>query len=541
MIRNEAAPAESYVRRTVCMVLAGTLLTSCTSSVFSNPSGAANDSTGFSVGISGDTAIVGVRGSGTNNAGKALVYQRSGTAWALQATLTSSTPSNEAAFGWSVGVSGDRAIVGALTDASLGYVSGAAYIFERNGGTWTQVARLVGDSAPETGLGQSVAISGDYAVVGAPLPPATTFTGPGHAFVYRRDQVSSWVLDATLSASDAVDFIEFGSSVSADGDKIVVGAKRGVVGGVVGGAAYVFRQSSGVWSQEAKLSASDAAYHDFFGTSVAVSADRILVGAKEDDDKGDGSGAAYVFERDVEQNLWLEVQKLTAPNGTEGDNFGLSVGLSGQRAIVGAWLADGAASTTGAAYVFRAAGSAFDPIDPIFRPDGVYGDGFGFSVAISGDCAVVGAVNDDVGGELNVGSASYYCGLPGAVTAKVVVDIICCVQVPDPAGPVIVTTRIVNSGATKAIGRRWVEAVGPDGASTVVIGPEALVIAGGTSASERLPFRPPSSLLGQRLELRLRWQDAGGVRTRRARFTQLPKVAPGRPAAGGDIRERRNR
>ena len=296
MIRNGAALAESYVRTTVFMVLAGTLLASCTSSVFSNPGGAANDSTGFSVGISGDTAIVGVRGSGTNNAGKALVYQRSGTAWALQATLTSSTPSNEAAFGWSVGISGDHAIVGALTDASLGYVSGAAYIFERNGGTWTQVARLVGDSAPETGLGQSVAISGDYAVVGAPLPPATTFTGPGHAFVYRRDQVSSWVLDATLSASDAVDFIEFGSSVSADGDKIVVGAKRGVVGGVVGGAAYVFRQSGGVWSQEAKLSASDAAYHDFFGTSVAVSADRILVGAKEDDDKGDGSGAAYVFD-----------------------------------------------------------------------------------------------------------------------------------------------------------------------------------------------------------------------------------------------------
>ncbi len=138
MIRNGAALAESYVRTTVCMVLAGTLLASCTSSVFSNPSGAANDSTGFSVGISGDTAIVGVRGSGTNNAGKALVYQRSGTAWALQATLTSSTPSNEAAFGWSVGISGDRAIVGALTDASLGYVSGAAYIFERNGGTWTR-------------------------------------------------------------------------------------------------------------------------------------------------------------------------------------------------------------------------------------------------------------------------------------------------------------------------------------------------------------------------------------------------------------------
>jgi hypothetical protein len=509
--------AETLARGGVCMVLSGGFFAAC--GPFPNPGGAANDQTGFSVGISGDTAIVGVPKSGGDNAGKALVYQRSGTAWGLQATLIPDTPSYEAAFGWSVAISGDRAIVGAFTDSAIGYISGAAYIFERTGTTWTQAARLLGDSEPEVGLGQSVAISGDYAVVGAPLPPATTFTGPGHAYVYRRDSGTGvWLHDATLIASDAVDFIDFGTSVSVDKDVIAVGAERGVEGGVVGGAVYVFRRTGGVWNEEAKLTASDAAYHDLFGASVSVSGNRILVGAKEDDDMGDASGSAYIFAYDDGTSTWLEAQKLTANNGTEGDNFGRSVSISGGRAIVGAWLGDGPGSTTGAAYTYRTVGSDFDLANTLFKPDGAYGDGFGFSVAISGDCAAVGAVNDDVDGLPNVGSAYYSCGLPGPTFDKIVVDIICCVQIPDPAGPVIVTTRIANNGERTVQGRRWVEAIGRDGTSAVLVEPKSVSVAPGRTTSERLAFHRPAEIPAETFELLLVWQDASGILTAHVPF-----------------------
>ena len=490
--------------------------TACNPSRFPNPNGQAQDQAGFSVGIDSAFAIVGVPRSDTlqPNGGKALIYRRSGNSWVLDATIVPGDPSHNADFGWSVGISGDRAIVGAFTHAELPYITGAAYFFERVDGAWTEMAHFLGDSAQESGFGASVAISGDYAVVGAALPPPPTFAGPGRAFVYRRDSASgSWARDTILTASDQIDFIEFGTSVAIDGDLIVVGAERGVKGGaVIGGAAYVFRRNGTTWSEEAKLTASDAAYHDFFGASVDVSGDRILVGAHEQDDEGDAAGATYVFTRNTSTGVWSESQILTPDHSNAGDNFGRAVAIDGGRALIGAWLADGDESTTGAAYVYRMVGSWFELADTLFRLDGEYGDGYGAAVALSGACGIVGAVNDDINDVPNVGSAFHYCGLPGPGPPELELDIICCVQIPDPAGPVIFTSRIVNRGQRTAIGRRWVESFRDDSTGAIVVGPTTLTVPPGDSVVQRHIVARSAVTGGETLALR--WRDGGGVRAR---------------------------
>jgi hypothetical protein len=313
-----------------------------------------------------------------------------------------------------------------------------------------------------------------------------------------------------LQASDAIDYIEFGSWVAIEGDVIVIGAQRGVAGGTVGGAAYVFRRQGNNWSEEAKLTALDPAYHDFFGSSVSVQGDVVVVGAKEDDPNGDGSGSAYVFRRDVTTGEWSQQQKLVASDGNAGDNFGRSVAVDGPRVLIGAWLADGDTGTTGAAYLYRASPSDWQFGDKLFTSNGEYGDGYGFSVSVSEDCAIVGAVNDEAGGFEQIGAAFIYCGLPGAVPPGFTFDIICCVEIPDPLGPVVATTRIVNAGPRVRVGRRWVEWIDPQGTATVVTGPEAMAVAPGEAREERHVL-PPAARSGGRLVLY--WQDERGVRS----------------------------
>jgi hypothetical protein len=492
------------------------LLAACSSPRLPNPNGAAHDQTGWAVAIDGTWAIASAprNDSLSPNAGKALIYHRSGGSWPLHTTIASESPVTNADFGWAVDISGERVIVGAFGDVTNNFITGAAYVFERAGDVWSQAARLVVDTIGESGFGTSVAISGDYAVVGAPYPPPPTFAGPGVAWVYHRNPGNGqWNLDALLEAGDAIDFIEFGSSVSIDGDVIVVGAKKGVAANTVAGAAYVFRRQGSNWNEEAKLVASDPAYHDFFGSAVSVSGDRIVVGAREDDATGDAAGAAYVFVRNATSGVWSETQKLTAEDGSEGDNFGYAVSIDGARILIGAWLADGSSNTTGAAYQFRIAGNSWEQARKLVHGNGAYGDGYGASVSISGDCGIVGAVNQDSGDLANVGAAYVYCNLPGQIPPRFELDIICCVEVPDPLGPVVVTTRIANTGDSRLLGRRWIEAVDPGGNTQVVVGAEAFTMAEGEERSERHVFRLPALTPGVPYVLRLRWQDASGIRT----------------------------
>jgi hypothetical protein len=486
-----------------------------------NPNGLANDNAGFSVAIDGGRAISGVPKSDTidSNGGKALIYAGSGSSWSLEATIVPSASNFNGQFGWSVDIAGDRAIVAAFQDASLGFVLGAAYIFERLDGLWTERAQVFGDTLHGA---FSVAIDADRAVVGDPYPPPPTFAGPGIAFVYRRNPGNAgWVLEATLSASDAIDFIEFGADVDIEDDVIVVGAQKGVVNNMtIGGAAYVFRRQGSNWIEEQKLTALDPAYHDRFGAAVSISGDVIVIGAHEDDPAGDASGSAYVFRRDPGTGVWSQTQKLVPEDGDAGDNFGRAVAVDGPRLMIGAWLANGDTTTTGAAYFYRAGPDGWQFEDKRFRSNGHYGDGYGFSVDVSDDCAIVGAVNEHAGDVADIGAAYVYCNLPGALPPGWIdIDIICCVEIPDPIGPVIALTHLLNPGETTRLGRRWVEWQGEDGESIIITGAETVSIAPGETRDERHPVpanaRRPGILL-------VHWQDEHGIRTDR---TVLPASA----------------
>ncbi len=480
------------------------------------------DGTGSAVAIDGDWAFVGSYRSDTisANSGRVLVYRRkSAKSWALHQVLVASAPSPSAdpAFGWSVDVRGDRAIVGSYGDATtISAITGAAFIYELEDGLWVEKAKVAGDSV-EGGFAGSVAIDGDYAIVGAPIAPPPTFTGAGRAFVYHRSAAGAWQRDTALRASDELDFIEFGAGVAIDGSIAVVGAEKGLKGAVVGGAVYVFRRTGTTWSQLTKLTALDAAYHDRLGNSVSVSGDFIVAGAKGDDEGGIDAGAAYVFHRDPGTDAWAAWEKLMSEDAQPGDEFGRAVSIDSLRIVVGAWRADvDTVNMAGRAFLFAGGGtSSFSPVRDFHAPTPAYGDAYGFAVSVSGGCALVGAVNDDIGSKQDAGSAFVYCGLDAIPPFEVEIDIICCWQPPIPQWEVA-TVRIVNRGKVTAMGSRKIERVWTDGSVELVDGGLGLSIAPGDSVVQQVPVprgvaNTPSSTL------RLWWDQAGTSRVTVAR------------------------
>ncbi len=312
-----------------------------------------------------------------------------------QVKLTASDGTTNNFFGDSVAISGDTALVGQSGDLlGASFVgSGAGYVFVRSGTTWSQQAKLV-TSTHATGdsCGRSVALEGDTAVVGC-VRQTGTVTRQGVVYVFVRSG-TSWTQQARLTASDPAADDNFGVSVAISGETLLVGAHGHNDHGADSGSAYVFVRSGTSWTQQAKIDAADAAAGDLFGVSVDLSGDTALVGAQTADPHGTDSGAAYVFVRSG--SLWPQQAKLTAPDGAAGDRFGISVRLSGNTALVGSFGDDiGSVTDAGSAYVFVQSGTSWTQQAKLTANDGTASDGFGRSVVVSGDTAVVGAEADN--------------------------------------------------------------------------------------------------------------------------------------------------
>jgi len=320
----------------------------------------AGDGFGGSVAVSGDTVVVGASNE-DSSAGAAYVFVRSGTAWSQQAYLKASNPGASDRFGISVAVSGDTVVVGAhwedssatgvggKQDDNNALEAGAAYVFVRSGTAWSQQAYLKASNAGAgDGFGFSVAVSGDTVVVGAS-----------------------------------------GEDSGATG----VGGNQDDNNASFSGAAYVFVRSGTTWSQQAYLKASNTGAGDEFGCSVAVSGDTVVVGALDEDGSVSGAGAAYVFVRSG--TTWSQQAYLKASNPGAGDEFGSSVAVSGDTVVVGARDEGGSASDAGAAYVFVRSGTAWSQQAYLKASRTDVDDSFGCSVAVSGDTVVVGAQRED--------------------------------------------------------------------------------------------------------------------------------------------------
>jgi hypothetical protein len=331
---------------------------------------AAIDLLGQTVALSadGNTAIIGAYNrieAGLANSGAAYVFTRSGTTWTQQAKLLASDKATNDSFGWAVALSndGDTALIGAPGKSDSGTTSnGASYIFTRNGTTWTQQAKvLASDKGNNAGFGIFVALAGtdgNTALIGAYNHSDPGFTSNGAAYVYTRSG-TIWTQQAKLSASDKASSDLFGISValSADGNTGIVGAYLEDESPNSGnGAAYVYTRSGTTWTQQAKLLAADRANNDDFGQSVALSADgnTALVGALfEDDPNTTNNGAAYLFTRSG--TTWTQQYKLLAADKASNDYFGRSVALpaDGNTAVVSAYQkSDSGTTTNGAVYIF---------------------------------------------------------------------------------------------------------------------------------------------------------------------------------------------
>ena len=258
-------------------------------------------------------------------------------------------------------------------------------------------SRLASDAEDDDRFGRSVAFDGDHVIVGADFEDGDGGSDRGAAYIFDRDEggTDNWGEVKKLTASDAADGDQFGTSVSIDGSTAVVGAPY-----KDSGAAYVFYRNEGGddnWGQEAILAASDAESGDLFGWSVVVSGNYAVVGAPYEDSEGTDSGAAYVFYRNEGgENNWGQVAILTASDVADGDHFGISVAISGDTVVVGANFGDGLEADSGAAYIFdrnQGGDDTWGLVTKLTASDGQGVDMFGYSVALDGDHVVVGAAS----------------------------------------------------------------------------------------------------------------------------------------------------
>lgn len=337
--------------------------------------------------------------------------------WIQGPKLTAADGFSQDLFGFSVAINGNTIVIGAHYDDDSGGSSGSAYVFQGGAGgmvNMTQTAKLTAsDAASRDHFGYVVAISdNDTIVIGASGNDDNGETS-GSAYVFVKP-ATGWVnmtQTAKLNPGDGFEGDYFGNSVAISDDTIVVGAFLDDDMGTDSGSAYVFVKPATGWTNmthTAKLTPGDGSDYDYFGRSVAISGGTIVVGASLDDVSGPSSGSAYVFVKP--ETGWTNMNhtaKLTAGDVADIDRFGCSVAISGDTVVVGSFFDDEIGTDSGCAYVFVQPGSGWTDMThtaKLTAGDGAAGDYFGYAVAISGDTVVVGSFFDNDMG-LDSGSA----------------------------------------------------------------------------------------------------------------------------------------
>jgi hypothetical protein len=399
-----------------------------------------NDNFGYSVSISGDYAIVGAKNDDQNvvgsdtlfKSGSAYIFKLTGGTWVQQQKLVASDRDAEAEFGFSVAISGNFATVGSVledknaTGSDTLINAGAAYVFEQVAGTWIEKQKLVASDRGENDrFGFSVAIDGDYIIIGARLEDEdasgnATLNNAGSAYIFKQTN-GLWLQQQKIVSSDRANLDFFGSCVAINANFAIVGAPiedEDSIGANTlnaSGSVYIFKQSNGVWSQTQKIVANDREAAANFGSSIAVANNYLVVGAVSEDKNVNGStlisnaGAAYIFQEIG--GSWVQQQKIIASDREAEDFFGNSVAINGNYIIVGSRFEDDnvsgadSISNAGAAYIYKLTNGVWSQQQKIVASDRAEEDQFGFSVAINNDFAIVGAFGQDVGAQFDVGAA----------------------------------------------------------------------------------------------------------------------------------------
>jgi ketosteroid isomerase-like protein len=336
---------------------------------------------------------------------------------------------NNVEFGRAVAISNNYAVVGEQLEDNDAegknpkQDAGAAYIYERGAdGNWKQVQKIVAaDRAPGANFGWSVSVSGNIIVVGAiyerfDATGRNESTSEGAAYVFERGSDGVWKqTQKLLSSNRDSGYDYFGSSVGVDGNIIVVGApghsrdsterQEGYVGDA--GAVFVFEKKGTNWRRTYKLLASDREHGGSMGNSVAISGNRVIAGAWAQDfgmngeNRMEASGAAYIWER-MDDGKWTKGQKLIASDRSPYDEFGFSVAIDGDNAVVGArnvTLKKGDEDNngySGEAYIFSCnENGEWKEVEAIIPKERKTGDLVGASVGVSGNYVIIGSPRGD--------------------------------------------------------------------------------------------------------------------------------------------------
>lgn len=374
-----------------------------------------NDFFGHSVSVSGNTAVIGtfLDDDAGPDAGCAYIFEKIDGIWTEISKLTASDAVINHWFGFSVSISHDVVVVGAYRDNGD---QGAVYVFEEPIGGWTNMTETgkltASDGFGSDKFGQTVSISGDQIVVGAPEDDDNG-ANSGSVYIFEMP-IGGWISmteTAKLVSSDGNGSDLFGYSVSISESTVVVGAHLQDGAGVDAGAAYIFEKPMSGWmngSEDAKLTASDASGGDWFGYSVAISADDVIVGAYGDNGQ---SGSAYIFEKP--SGNWVSSTtstKVNSENSSSSDRFGYSVAISGEIAVVGVPYSDNTSMDQGSAILFQKVGGTWNHALgtlTLKASDGMTDDRSGWSVSISGNTIFSGAFSST---GFNHGAVYVYTG-----------------------------------------------------------------------------------------------------------------------------------
>ncbi len=332
-----------------------------------------------------------------------------------------SASNNHEHYGWSMAMDENWLVVGTPhSTTNAGQDAGKVIIYQKNGDSWDEFQVLVdADGNTFQNYGFSIDMKSSVLVVGA---IGTFQQGPftGKALVYEYDG-TDWQLTNTIEASDPGAGNYFGHSVATNGNRIIVGAIKANGEADASGAVYVFTKVNGVWTFANKLTADDGATNDNFGYSIDINDDNVVViGAPNQSDFIDKSGAAYVFTTDG--TTYTQTTKLKAFGRTEKDFLGSSVAINRDDIIAGAFLADGLSNNAGSAYYFRNEPDGWKEIQQVVYAEGALNDYFGKSVAMTDFRLVVGAPKVNVNGNLDVGQSYYYEKEGGLWIFKQVLD-----------------------------------------------------------------------------------------------------------------------
>ncbi len=374
------------------------------------------DGFGYDVAIDGNFAVVGAYNEGADWSayGAAYVFQKVDGSWTQMQKLTAYDADLYDMMGYAVAISGDYIAVSCYMDDDNGTDSGSVYIFHFNGSTWVFHQKLIGtevDAGDQ--FGNSLSMNGSYLVVGA-FADATGGTNMGAAYIFALNG-TIWTQTNRLTAYDGEAGDNYGVDVGIDGDTIIIGSSGDDDVAITAGAAYVYINSGRGWNFQTKILPVGLGYNSAFGKKLSLSGDFAAFGIDTDDTYAINAGSVHIWHRNG--TAWSHYAVLYADVPGESYNFGSDVAIDGNYLVVGEWEDELEGTLSGSAFIFNYNNSQWTQVKKLYSADGSYNSCFGYAVAISDKSVLIGAFGQTTG-TLEYSGAAYAYEGPAAGTGN---------------------------------------------------------------------------------------------------------------------------